>query len=122
MTTSIFPPPPTYADPTIVDERTGKNQFNPIWLKWFLDVAQIMTQLGGNALAAGQHNQLKGLQGGDGTNFVHVTPTQFNGLLVNPMTTAGDLIIGGSVGSPTRLAAGGNGTTLTIVAGLPAWV
>lgn len=38
------------------------------------------------------------------------------------MTTAGDIIVGGLNGAPTRLAAGNDGDVLTIVAGVPAWV
>lgn len=43
------------------------------------------------------------------------------GALTNPMTTAGDLIVGGSSGSPSRLAGGANGKVLQMVAGAPAW-
>ena len=39
----------------------------------------------------------------------------------NPMTTAGDLIYGGSGGTPTRLAAGTNGHVLTLASGVPTW-
>jgi hypothetical protein len=38
-----FQPAPTHAPPVIVDEVTGKSTFNPIWLKWFLDVAQFLS-------------------------------------------------------------------------------
>jgi hypothetical protein len=41
--------------------------------------------------------------------------------MISPMTAAGDLIIGGASGVPTRLLGGVNGYTLTMVAGLPAW-
>lgn len=33
-----FQPPPTYAEVILVDEKTGKATFNPIWLKWFIDL------------------------------------------------------------------------------------
>lgn len=36
---SSFQPPPTYALPILVDEKTGKATFNPIWLKWFVDLS-----------------------------------------------------------------------------------
>lgn len=39
----------------------------------------------------------------------------------NPMTTAGDIITGGSSGTPQRLAAGTNTYVLTMVSGAPAW-
>jgi len=43
------------------------------------------------------------------------------GDLVNPMTTAGDIIIGVSAGSPARLGIGAEGQVLTVVNGMPAW-
>lgn len=39
----------------------------------------------------------------------------------NPMTTAGDLIIGGGGGSPTRLGIGADGTVLTVATGAEVW-
>ncbi len=43
------------------------------------------------------------------------------GGLTNPMTTAGDIIIGGIAGAPERLAKGADGQVLTVVAGVPAY-
>jgi hypothetical protein len=45
--------------------------------------------------------------------------TSFNNL--SPMTTAGDIIYGGTSGSGTRLGIGSTGQTLTVVSGVPAW-
>ncbi|MGH8083880.1 MAG: hypothetical protein ACREPV_01210 [Lysobacter sp.] len=45
----------------------------------------------------------------------------FLGAMANPMTTAGDLIIGGLAGAAARLAAGTNGQVLKMVGGAPAW-
>lgn len=42
-------------------------------------------------------------------------------LLANPMTTAGDIIKGGTSGVPERLAAGTNGHVLTLSSGAPTW-
>jgi hypothetical protein len=39
----------------------------------------------------------------------------------NPMTTAGDIIIGGASGAPQRLAVGSNGQVMKAVGGVPAW-
>lgn len=39
----------------------------------------------------------------------------------NPMTTAGDLIVGGASGSPSRLGKGTDGQVLKMVSGSPAW-
>lgn len=41
--------------------------------------------------------------------------------LTNPMTTVGDIIVGGTSGTPTRFAIGSAGTVLTSVSGTPAW-
>lgn len=43
------------------------------------------------------------------------------GSLSNPMTAAGDLIIGGTAGAPARLPKGTDGQALILVAGAPAW-
>lgn len=47
--------------------------------------------------------------------------TALNSKMTNPMTTADDMIIGGSSGIPARLAVGSNGQVLTVVSGAPAW-
>lgn len=39
----------------------------------------------------------------------------------NPMTTAGDLIVGGTSGSPTRLGVGSNNQVLKVVSGNVEW-
>lgn len=46
------------------------------------------------------------------------------GVAINPMTTAGDIIVGGTGGAETRLAKGADGSVLTIDPGthLPVWV
>jgi hypothetical protein len=41
--------------------------------------------------------------------------------LANPMTTAGDMVIGGASGAPTRLAKGTDGQVQTMVSGSPQW-
>lgn len=41
--------------------------------------------------------------------------------MTNPMTTAGDLIVGGTAGAPTRLGVGADGKVLKVVSGVPAW-
>ena len=41
--------------------------------------------------------------------------------MTNPMTTAGDIIVGGTGGSPSRLGAGANGQVLKIVGGALVW-
>lgn len=76
---STFQPPPTYALPVVVDEETGRSQFNPIWLRWFLDMARILSLLGAGGGAA-QHNMLTGLQGGVDNQYYHLDATQYAAL------------------------------------------
>ena len=104
---SVFPPPPTYAEPTIVDPQTGKAQFNPIWLKWFLDFAQILSAVGG-ANGSVNHNSLAGLQGGITNQFYHLKQADFTAVEtliaivgINAVITTPSLTIGGVQGSMT---------------------
>jgi hypothetical protein len=53
-------------------------------------------------------------------NLIEFTPAGGGGM-VNPMTNAGDIIIGGVSGAAARLGAGANGYVLTMVGGSPAW-
>jgi hypothetical protein len=64
-------PPPTWALPVITDEGTGQSTFNPVWLKWFIDLTAILNAAGG---ASGlDHNLLTGIQGGDTNERYHLT-------------------------------------------------
>jgi hypothetical protein len=56
---------------------------------------------------------------GNGVNLVATGST--GGGFANPMTTAGDLIYGGTSGAATRVGIGAAGQVLTVVSGLPAW-
>ncbi len=67
-----FPVPPTYADPITQDETTKKAVFNPIWLQWFLDVAQVFSSLNVGAGGTVNHNSLGGLQGGTTNEYYHL--------------------------------------------------
>lgn len=69
---SSFQPPPTWALPVLTDERTGRSQFNPIWLRWFVDMAQVLSSFGGGSGSA-EHNLLSGLQGGGSSQYYHLT-------------------------------------------------
>ncbi len=44
-----------------------------------------------------------------------------NAKMMNPMTTFGDIIVGGTLGSPNRLGAGANGSVLTLTNGFATW-
>jgi hypothetical protein len=107
-----FQPPPTYADPVIVDESTRKGQFNPIWLKWFLDITQYINRNGGGAIQ--QHNSLGGLQGGNPGNseYFHLSNATYTFLTSIPAATNGGVAYGN--GSTINFtAAGTTGQVLT---------
>lgn len=78
-----FEPAPTYADPVIVDEHTGKSRFNPLWLRWFLKIQAFISASGGGGGGAPDHNSLAGLQGGLGpSEFYHLNATEHATLTV----------------------------------------
>jgi hypothetical protein len=56
----------------------------------------------------------------DGTNIVQISGAGGSGMS-NPMTTAGDIIIGGASGAPQRLPIGTAGQILKVSSGAPAW-
>ena len=70
---ATFGPPPTYAEVVIVDDRTNQAKFNPIWLKWFVDLVGIINQAGGTTV---NHNDLSGIQGGAASERYHITSAQ----------------------------------------------
>lgn len=96
-----FEPPPTYADPVLVDETTGKSRFNPIWLKWFVDIAAFFSSVGATGV---DHELLTGLQGGTGTPSVHIHMTTAE----HNWVAAG--LAAGVTGSVTLAALSGGGT------------
>lgn len=61
---SVFQPPPTYALPIVVDELTGKSAFNPIWLRWFIDISSGLTSVGAGSGTVTSITAGAGLTGG----------------------------------------------------------
>ena len=95
---AVFEPPPTWALPILVDERSKEAKFNPVWLKWFVDLAAVLSSAGGGGGTI-QHNSTGGLQGGSPGQYYHLTSQQYtyasallavaaNGILVR--TSAGN--------------------------------
>ena len=76
---ALFQPAPTWAPVIIENERTGEKEFNPVWLKWFLDVVGLINTSGGGAGTI-QHNGLAGLQGGVANEYFHLTSAQYTAL------------------------------------------
>ena len=64
MATTRFQPPPTYAMPVIEDMRTKTMVFNPIWLKWFLDLSQNLGITGASSGSVSSVTAGPGLVGG----------------------------------------------------------
>lgn len=91
-----FPIPPTYAPPIEEDPTTRRPVFAPVWLRWFLDVAQYFASigLGGSGI---QHNALGGLQGGGANEYYHFTNSDYTALSGTRITkgtlTTDDLIV-----------------------------
>lgn len=71
-----FQPVPTYADPVLVDQKSGKSGFNPVWLSWFL------TLTNGGLGSITPHNSLAGLQGGLSGQYYHLTLTEYQNIVL----------------------------------------
>tara|TARA_R110000868_G_scaffold243317_2_gene499243 strand:- start:2308 stop:2649 length:342 start_codon:yes stop_codon:yes gene_type:complete len=72
---ATFEPPPTYAEVVLFDEEGKKPRFNPIWLKWFVDIASYLSASGGSGGGV-SHNLTTGLQGGQSNQFYHMTAAE----------------------------------------------
>lgn len=92
MATQIEPPP-TYADVVIIVR--GKPQFNPIWLKWFLNLAAILSNAGAGGGAGIQHNSLGGLQGGTAGQEYHLTSAAYTALVAALANQSANLVFAG---------------------------
>lgn len=77
------------------------------WYAW-APVDGIVVNIAGALYAYAGSSGWTGISGGGGG-------------MTNPMTTIGDIIIGGSSGTPARLPAGTDTYVLTMVSGSPAW-
>lgn len=120
MAGTVFEPPPTWADPVIVDPATGKSQFNPVWLKWFVDLVAIINVSGGGGGAI-THNSTAGLQGGTANQFYHLTAAQ-DALVAAINASAiqiNQLAVGLSVTIATaKLTGGGANGSMTFTSGV----
>ena len=70
---ALLQPPPTYAEVILLNEQTKQGSFNPIWLKWFLELAQSINASGGLAGIGGSgtvNTLLKFVPGGAGNSSI----------------------------------------------------
>lgn len=123
-TSQTNPLDPVFSGVPVVIPQSGT--VNPTWNKWFVDLREKVNVIN-QTLATLSGGSIDPSTGGlaissGGTGATTVAGAQANlGILANPMTAAGDIIIGGTGGTPTRLAKGTNGYRLTLVSGVPAW-
>ena len=75
-----FQPPPTWALPILIDEGTKQAIFNPIWLKWFVDLTSVISSVGTGGTAV-NHNTLTGLQGGGSSEYYHFTNATYTNIV-----------------------------------------
>lgn len=85
-----FPAAPTYADVILVDPLSGRASFNPIWLKWFLELTAFVSASGG-AGGGTSHEALTGMQGGGTGEHYHFTNAEHTALAAG-FTGAGKLV------------------------------
>ena len=137
---SSFQPPPTYAEVVLVDP-TGKRppRFNPIWLKWFLDLSKNLGTGGAGSVSSFAFTNANGISGSvanatttpaltlalgaitpstitvsSGANLISSSTAFSNGA----GTGAGTLANAPAVGNPTKwIPINDNGTTRHI----PTW-
>ena len=96
---STFQPPPTYALPVLVDEKSGRAQFNPIWLKWFVDLGGALSALGAGQ-GSSDHNRLGNLQGGTTNEYFHLTASDYYALTGRTYYPVGSIFISTDSANP----------------------
>lgn len=119
-----FEPPPTYADVVLYDKDGTRPRFNPIWLKWFVDLAAFISASGGGGGGV-DHNLTTNLQGGTANQYYHLTSAQQSALTAG-FTGTGNIVretsptlVTPALGTPTALVAtNATGTAAGLTAGL----
>ena len=73
---SQFQPPPTWALPILVEEQTQRAIFNPVWLKWFIDLTKELSAAGAGSV----------------TSVALTVPAEFT-VTGSPVTSSGTLAV-----------------------------
>ena len=108
---ALVSPPPTYAEVILVDAQGKRPRFNPIWLKWFIDLAGTINAAGGTTIL---HNDTGSIQGGSASERYHLTSVQHG------VTTAADwavlIALGAGILAKTAAASAIAGQSAAILA------
>lgn len=117
-----FQPPPTYAEVVITDPQ-GKAlpRFNPIWLKWFLDLAQNLSASGAGSVNSVALSLSAGISGSVANPSADVTITLTLGAITPTSVTASAAVQGLTI-KATQVAGyissdGSTGFTGTVTTG-----
>lgn len=92
----------------VAGQGLSENNFTDAFKNKLMGVENNSTKTVANPELAGTESDLTSLEV---SGIKYAVPSGGSGM-TNPMTTAGDIIIGGSSGTPTRLAVGANGKVL----------
>jgi hypothetical protein len=72
--------------PVLVDETTKQVAFNPVWLKWFVDLTSVISSIGSGGTSI-SHNGLTNLQGGAAAKYYHLTDTDYTAVTTRTFAT-----------------------------------
>ena len=95
MSIPYFEPPPTYAEPFILDSDGKSSHFNPIWIRWFIKLIAVINGSGGGGGTI-QHSALGGIQGGTTGEYYHLTSARYS--VLTGVTAANTVLAGPASG------------------------
>lgn len=117
MTAINFPDSPSLNDEFTASGRTWVYAGDAIWTVKTTEVPAHLDDLTDVTAPTPSPNDLLSW---DGTAWINISPADAD-LTINPMTTAGDLIVGGTSGAPDRIAIGTSGKVLTSNGATATW-
>lgn len=103
MAAADWQPAPTYESPVIFQADDPQAQellarlrttFSPNWLNWFLELAALLSAVGGGGGGI-EHNLLSGLQGGTTDQYYHLNETQYNAINTSGGDHVANQVFGG---------------------------
>lgn len=124
-----FQPPPTYALPILINEKTNEATFNPIWLKWFLDLVGVLDAIGagggipisGLDPSGGTEDQVIKINGA-GTGFDFASPGYVPFILAGRVFGKPSPVIPGvRAGTNVTVTRDAGGYIIASTAGAPVW-